>query len=191
LNGSPTRQKGRVYKEYEDFESEDDSEVDDEIRAGRWERQSFEGFGWTPTYGGILSASRVDGTTVVLSIDGKRIEFQLSLVSFEDMKDGDDMGELFDQYLIDFDRLLEDESVVQDPRLVMRWGVHQYVAFFFFLKSLYSDSPTVTSGRKMVHQSWMLSSTGVMRHSQSAVKRGLSLRLRQLARTFSRQPRSH
>jgi hypothetical protein len=175
LNGSPARQKGRIYKEYEDVESEDDSEVEEGIRAGRWERQSFphvDGFG-PSTYAGILSISQDDGTSLVLSIDGRRIDFQLSLVSFEEIKDGDDMGQLFDQYLVTFDRFVEDESVVQDPRLVMRWGGHQYVAFFFPPENLTLDSPAVTYGRKMAHQSWMLSYTGARQHSQNAVKTSL------------------
>jgi phosphatidate phosphatase LPIN len=132
LSASPTRQIGRVYKEYEDVESEDDSEVEESMRAGRWETQLFphvEEFGPTSTYVGTLSTGQDDGS-LVLSIDGRRIDFQLSLVSFEEIKDGDDMGQLFNQYLVNYDRLLDDESVVQDPRLVMRWGGNQYVTSF-------------------------------------------------------------
>jgi len=132
LNGNPTRQKGRIYKEYEDVESEDDLEVEEGMQAGSWERGSFlhvEGFGRTSTYGGTLSAGQDDGS-LLLAIEGRRIDFQLSLVSFEEVKDGDDMGQLFNQYLVNFDRFLEDGSVVQDPRLVMRWGGHQCVVLF-------------------------------------------------------------
>lgn len=133
LNASPTRQTGRIYKEYEDFENEDDSAVEEATRPGRWERQWFphiKGLGRTSTYSGTLSPSQDDGTFLVLSVDGSRIDFQLSLVSFEEIREGDDMSELFNQYLVTFDRFLEDESVVQDPRLVLRWGGHQYVGLF-------------------------------------------------------------
>lgn len=139
LNGSPTRQKGRIYKEYEDVESEDDLEAEEVMRAGSWERGSFphvEGFGRTSTYGGTLSNGHDDGS-LVLAIDGRSIDFQLSLVSFEEVEDGDDMGQLFNQYLVNFNRFLEDESVVQDPRLVMRWGGHQYVVYFFLENNPY------------------------------------------------------
>jgi hypothetical protein len=189
LSGSPVREQDRTYKEYEDFESEDDLEMEEGSRPGRWERQSFphfEKFSRTTTYNGTLSSGQDDRTSLVLSIKGTKVDFQLSLVSFDEVRDGDDMAELFDQYLVDFDRFLEDESVVQDPRLVMRWGRHQYVASCFSPSIL--RPATVTYGRKTAHQSWMLSYSGVLQHSLSTVKISHHC---PPAEKFSRQPRSH
>lgn len=131
LAGSPTRQNGRIYKEYEDFESENDPEMEGATREGRWERDSFPYVEWIG-HSGCLGGQ--DDGSLVLAVDGKKFCFQLSLASFEDLKDGDDMGDLFDQYLVNFDRFMEDDSVVQDPRLVMRWGGHQYVYILSFLE---------------------------------------------------------
>jgi len=127
LEGSPIRKKGRPYKEYEDFENSDDEDEDDD--RGR-RRTSAINLDITTGCGGTLSPSDYDSTQFHLSLDGKTITFQLSLVSFDDVEEGDGMTQLFDQYRVDFSRFLHDESVIQDPRLVVRWDGNQFVEFF-------------------------------------------------------------
>lgn len=125
LDGSPIRKKGRPYKEYEDFENSDDEANEDDDRGRR--RSSTINL---DIITGTVSPSDHDSTLFRLSLDGKTITFQLSLMSFDDIEEGDGVTQLFDQYRVDFSRFLDDESVVQDPRLVVRWDGTQFAGFF-------------------------------------------------------------
>jgi len=134
LDGRTIREKGRAYKEYEDFENSGEEERGDEAIEDNdrrsWKRLSTLNLGIPTGYGGILSPNEHDSTLFHLSLDGKIITFQLGLVSFEDVKEEDGMTQMFDQYQVDFSRFLDDEGVVQDPRLVVRWDGNQFVECF-------------------------------------------------------------
>jgi phosphatidate phosphatase LPIN len=130
----PSKQKGRPCKEYEDFESPDGETGEEEI--GRRTGSFFlEDLRWISDCGATLNASRDDTSLFVFPINDKKVVFQLSLVSFEDVKNGVQLAQLFNKFLIEFERFLDDESVIQDPRLVIRWGEDQYVSstFLFFV----------------------------------------------------------
>ncbi|KAJ3511574.1 hypothetical protein NLJ89_g4023 [Agrocybe chaxingu] len=148
------RRSSRVYKEYEDVEDEDEN-----IQRGRpWTGATPEVEGseqrdqlpeaWSFGAGGTLTASKEDSSMLVLSIEGKKVVFQLSL--FEDqqedrfaqgergraceqkaigkLKRGEvETARLFDRYKVDLNRFLDDDTVVQDPRLVIRWAGDQYI----------------------------------------------------------------
>ncbi|KAF9480688.1 LNS2-domain-containing protein [Pholiota conissans] len=154
--GSPAR-KGRrgsrEYKEYEDVKGDPHAVEDqgDEERGRGWLRSGLEegeeateispqeveneAFG----DGGVLSASRDDLTTFVLSIEGRKVAFQLSLIPTENenrsgkdelkepLRDEMETARLFDNYCIDWSRFLDDEVLVHDPRLVIRWARNQYI----------------------------------------------------------------
>lgn len=130
LDGTPPKQKGRQYNEYEDFESQDGETGEEEI--GRRTGSFFlEDLRWISDCGATLNASRDDASLFVFPINDKKVLFQLSLVSFEDVKDGVQLAQLFNNHLIEFERFLDDESVIQDPRLVIRWGEDQCVPSTF------------------------------------------------------------
>lgn len=107
---SHKKMERRRWKEYEDSQEEDD------IEASRRSRRSKE-------EGGRISASKNDSTKFILSIEGQRVGFQLSLAGTFRLNE-----DTFEQYLVDFERFLDDESIVSSPDLVVRWvGGDQYV----------------------------------------------------------------
>ncbi|KAJ7068630.1 LNS2-domain-containing protein [Mycena amicta] len=140
LEGSPLRSRRRPLE----YEEEDESEynasalpvVTEEIGYGA---------------GGRVSASESDSTQFTVAIEGKKISFELSLVpevlSDEEgevrgrrARNGSSGGQVvfnrqeevdaarqFRKGQIGLERLLEDESVVSDPRLVIRWSEDQYI----------------------------------------------------------------
>lgn len=79
--------------------------------------------------GGRLTSSRSDPTRFRVHIEGKTVAFELSIVdsdesSREKVFDGKDEVEattFFEKGKIDYRRFLEDESIVRDRRLVIRW----------------------------------------------------------------------
>ncbi|PPQ79511.1 hypothetical protein CVT25_003393 [Psilocybe cyanescens] len=142
----------REYKEYEDVSEQDHEE--ERGRGGRfWERQvegsteQEEDNTANGTYGtgGTLSPSKDDPTMFVFSIESRKIGFQLSLVPVETegqspevnrdpagrkhrWRDEFEVARQFDRFRVDWSRFLEDESIINDPRLVIRWaGNHQYI----------------------------------------------------------------
>ena len=146
LDGSPKKGR-REYKEYEDVDDEEEEPRGRAWGGFRVDRKYLtpveeQGEEFSKLYGrgGALSASRDDPTLFVLTIEGKKVGFQLSLVpeNESDQNGGmtvdgldDDVGTagLFDRYRVDLERFLDDESVVEDPRLVIRWAGEQYVWF--------------------------------------------------------------
>lgn len=107
--------------------------------------------------GGRLSVSKSDPSLFRVSLDGKRALFELSLVSseiddvddqenqrgrrgrdgsfggvtlFSEMSGVDDfeLSQRFDKGKVTFDKFLEDETVISDPRLVIRWAGSQCVS---------------------------------------------------------------
>ncbi|KAF9567364.1 LNS2-domain-containing protein [Agrocybe pediades] len=138
------RRETRGYKEYEDLEDEIDSEEEEERGRGGHPQSNHlktpsqellrEPDGATFGSGGILSPSKDDPTTFILEIESRKIAFQLSLISNETSRAADvkrqnefEAGQFFDRYRVDWNRFIKDDSVVSDPRLVIRWGTDQYI----------------------------------------------------------------
>jgi phosphatidate phosphatase LPIN len=106
----------RRWKEYEDSREEGDVETSRRSRRSKEE-------------GGRISASKHDSSKFILSIEGQRVGFQLSLAGTFRLNE-----DAFEQHLVDFERFLYDESIVSSPDLVVRWvGGDQYVIFCFLL----------------------------------------------------------
>ncbi|KAJ6466693.1 LNS2-domain-containing protein [Mycena vitilis] len=147
LDGSPSRARRRrpVLDRYED----------DEIEGGQLTVSPSgapEVFGFGA--GGRLSVSQSDPTKFTVAIEGKKVGFELSLVSDAASEDQEDESEvrgrrdrngssggtrvfdrrdeveaarLFGKDQIDLHRFLEDETVVNNPRLVIRWAGDHYI----------------------------------------------------------------
>jgi len=135
---NPTREKRRETREYKEYEDLEGVEEEDRGRVGHplskerphdLLKEADNIFG----SGGTLSPSRDDQTTFILAIERRKIGFQLSLVPDDNTRGRTyaknhnefDAGLLFDRYRVDWNRFLEDESIVNDPRLVIRWGADQ------------------------------------------------------------------
>jgi phosphatidate phosphatase LPIN len=79
--------------------------------------------------GGRLTSSRSDPTRFRVHIEGKTVAFELSIVDSDESRRGkifDGMDEveattLFENGKIDYRRFLDDETVVRDGQLVIRW----------------------------------------------------------------------
>ncbi|KAF8969328.1 Lipin/Ned1/Smp2-domain-containing protein [Flammula alnicola] len=121
--GSPARKGRRGSREYKEYEDVDGHDQEEEER-GRT--------------GGILSASQDDLTTFVLRIEGKTdVEEETRKGTTpsnpklksktEKVRDEVEAARLFDSNCIDWSRFLDDENVVHDPRLVIRWAANQYI----------------------------------------------------------------
>ncbi len=93
--------------------------------------------------GGRLSVSPSDPTRFRVSIEGRRIDFELSLISNEEDRRGrrtrDEQGSLnrlddfefarrFEEGKVDLNKFLADDDIVHDPSLVLKWSEGQYVA---------------------------------------------------------------
>lgn len=140
LEGSPVRVKKRRSREVREFEDAAGRE------AGR-EAGAVDELGKVFGAGGILSARKSDGARFLLTIEGREVAFEMSLVPIEEeeirgrrnrngrtfgvhLSEGRDEVEtsrLFEKGRIDFDTFLDDESIVHDPKLVIRWAGDQYV----------------------------------------------------------------
>ncbi|KAF7332372.1 Nuclear elongation and deformation protein 1 [Mycena kentingensis (nom. inval.)] len=144
LDGSPTRSRRRplVYEDEDDVDfTTSPLEVIEEIGTG---------YG----AGGHVTASEEDSTQFTVAIEGKKISFELSLVPeamsddegsesetrgrrdrsgssggqvIFDRRDEVDAARRFKKGQIGLEQFLQDESVVQDPRLVIRWAEDQYI----------------------------------------------------------------
>ncbi|KAL1661727.1 nuclear elongation and deformation protein 1 [Schizophyllum commune] len=80
--------------------------------------------------GGILRPSKRHPFGLVVLIDGKRATFELSLVDDPSIFHGldeVDAARRFEEHRVDFERFLNDPSVVQDSKLVLRWSGDQYI----------------------------------------------------------------
>ncbi|KAF7301989.1 Nuclear elongation and deformation protein 1 [Mycena indigotica] len=141
LEGSPSRSRRRPL-EYEDNETGFDQSTLDAVIE-----EIGTGFG----AGGRISANESDSTQFTVAIEGKKIPFELSLVEDEmsdnedevrgrrarngssggqvifNRKDEVDAARLFRKGQLGLERLMEDSSVVTDPRLVIRWAEDQYI----------------------------------------------------------------
>ncbi|KAJ7098808.1 nuclear elongation and deformation protein 1 [Mycena belliarum] len=145
LDGSPSRSRRRVRALYD--------EDDDEVEAGeRSVADEIVGYG----AGGRLSASQSDPTKFTVAIEGKKVGFELGIVSLSgtapdgenpetdargrrdrdgttggtrvfDRRDEVEASRLFEMGLVDLNRFLEDETVVNDAQLVIRWAGDQYI----------------------------------------------------------------
>ena len=78
--------------------------------------------------GGILRPSKRHPFGFVVLIDRKRATFELSLVDDPSIFHGldeVDAARRFEEHRVDFERFLNDPSVVQDSKLVLRWSGDQ------------------------------------------------------------------
>jgi phosphatidate phosphatase LPIN len=192
--GSPTR-KGRrgsrEYREYEDVgeHEEEEEEEEEEERELPWEEEKVdenvatkreddsERRNETSIFGagGTLSASREDLTMFVLSIEGRKIGFQLSLIPPEGDEDSFSQDEakgrrgidnsrtkerpqdeveaarLFDRYCVDWARFMDDETVVHDQRLIIRWAGNQFVRFLLLVADAPDIPPVGISRERTAH----------------------------------------
>lgn len=164
LEGSPTRdRRGReLYEDHEGYNESEDIDADGarEVDAGGEDREVDPlGFG----KGGTLSTSKADSSRFILQIEGKKVAFELSVVSNVDISvkvdgaasESEDAGDhneprgrknrhgglggtkvfdgrdeveaarIFSQGKIDFQDFLDDEDLVHDPGLVIRWADEQ------------------------------------------------------------------
>ncbi|KAJ3836453.1 nuclear elongation and deformation protein 1 [Lentinula raphanica] len=168
LDESPTRErrKDSVIGMYNDADGGE----------GRWkvgDQESATTLPGSSAYGagGKLSVSRSDPTVFKVSIEGKTVEFELSLVEF-DQRDGDDIeadhnvevtrgrqnskshrssasrshlrvfspngrwpgidefetARLFEKGKISFEDFIQDDQLVRDPRLVLKWTRQQFIS---------------------------------------------------------------
>lgn len=142
LEGSPARSRRKARTEiYGDVDVEGGSEF--------VEPPEMLGYG----AGGRLSASESDPTRFTVSIEGRKVGFELSIVSPDSASDGEESdvrgrrdrdgasggtrvfdrrdeveaARLFEKGQIDLYRFFEDKTVVSDPRLVIRWAGGQFV----------------------------------------------------------------
>ncbi|KAJ7167559.1 nuclear elongation and deformation protein 1 [Mycena filopes] len=147
LEGSPSRSRRRPYG-IADYP--EDGEVQyTESPAVANDVGEVVGFG----AGGRLSASQSDSAKFTVAIEGKKVGFELALVpdtASDEEEDSDVRGRrdrdgtsggtrvfdrrdeveaarLFGKGQIDLNRFFEDETVVCDPRLVIRWAGDQYI----------------------------------------------------------------
>lgn len=140
LEGRKGHGGSREYKEYEDvhLHSAPEHHADIDFSAGAENQKREEAIFGT---GGTLSASDDDPTTLILSIDGRKVEFQLSLVDGEAEdeirnnslkrpagRDEMEVARLFDSSRVDLTKLLDDDNVIKDSRLMIRWARDQCVA---------------------------------------------------------------
>lgn len=143
LEGSPSRSRRRP-RGVMDYPEDEGEYAESPVAANE-----VVGFG----AGGRLSASESDPAKFTVTIEGKKVGFELSLVSDSpsdedeseargrrdrdgssggarmfDRRDEVEAARLFGKGQIDLNRFLEDETVVSDPRLVIRWAGDQSVS---------------------------------------------------------------
>ncbi|KAJ7930124.1 nuclear elongation and deformation protein 1 [Mycena leptocephala] len=153
LDGSPSRTRRRRRERGMADQYEDDGVVGGGLTDSPVVTDEVVGYG----AGGRLSASESDPAKFTVAIEGRKVGFELSLVS-DTASDGEESesdvrgrkdrdgasggtrvlrvfnrrdeveaARLFGEGQIDLNRFLEDETVVSDPRLVIRWAGDQYI----------------------------------------------------------------
>jgi phosphatidate phosphatase LPIN len=84
--------------------------------------------------GGRLSAGRSEPTLFVVTIEGQKVSFELSLIGGDtpgtafielSKRSEVEISLLFEQGKVPYSRFIEDESIVTDERLVIRWANNQ------------------------------------------------------------------
>jgi phosphatidate phosphatase LPIN len=192
--GSPARKSRRGSRDYREYEDVGEHNQEDEEERGRdrpWNEKVQEdaatkregeseskdeasAFGT----GGTLSASRDDLTMLVLSIEGRKVGFQLSLIPPEGEEEDSftqdeergrqgianpgtkkqaqnevEAARLFDRYCIDWTRFLDDETVVHDQRLIIRWAGNQFVLLLLTTTETFDGIPHagISRGRTARH----------------------------------------
>jgi phosphatidate phosphatase LPIN len=187
LDGSPSRTRRRRRERGMADQYEDDGVVGGGLTDSPVVTDEVVGYG----AGGRLSASESDPAKFTVAIEGRKVGFELSLVS-DSASDGEESesdvrgrkdrdgasggtrvlrvfnrrdeveaARLFGEGQIDLNRFLEDETVVSDPRLVIRWAGDQSV-----LRAFCSNSTNLflsdTLLGVMVRRSWTRSCSGAM-----------------------------
>ncbi|KAJ7591588.1 nuclear elongation and deformation protein 1 [Mycena floridula] len=145
------RKHRRLLSEYEANNAQDGRHLSEEFPLNP--PQEVEEYG----QGGKLSVSKSDPTLFAVTIDRRKAQFELSIISAEESEESVDedgrrgrrardgstggtsafselsgiddfeLARRFDEGKIDFSRFLQDEIVVNDPRLVIRWAGDQYL----------------------------------------------------------------
>lgn len=80
--------------------------------------------------GGRITARHDDRTKFQVWMDDTLVDFELSLVASHDpfhTQDEEESGRTFDEGIVDYERLIADENLARDERLVMRWIGKQYI----------------------------------------------------------------
>ncbi|KAI0796995.1 Lipin/Ned1/Smp2-domain-containing protein [Abortiporus biennis] len=85
--------------------------------------------------GGLLTVDRRDPTKFRVFIEGRTAEFEMSIIpphshgasGFRDGEDEFEDARRFDEGKIDFTTFLEDESILKNENLVLRWAGDQYI----------------------------------------------------------------
>jgi phosphatidate phosphatase LPIN len=111
--------------------------------------------------GGKLLPSKSDPSKLIVAIEGRKIEFEVSLVPALDTNpnlfnglDEVSAQQEFDDGKIDYHKLLEEEDLVDDHRLVILWVGDLYV---FLVTRITTDLICLDiSPRRIPHHSWRL-----------------------------------
>ena len=137
LEGSPTMKRRELTMFNDDYSAPDFQRPGQDIYGA----------------GGRLTASRTEPMRFIICIEDRKVGFQLSLIPSDDASntlvdeaiyqrgrrnssgsmrkafhghDEVEAARIFDKNGVTFDRFLEDESIVKDERLVIRWAGNQY-----------------------------------------------------------------
>ncbi|KAJ3894206.1 nuclear elongation and deformation protein 1 [Lentinula edodes] len=145
---SPTRERQResLFAKYNDADAAAEFTVGQEDKL-----DAAGGFGSS----GKLSVSKSDPTVFKLSIEGQKVEFELSLVEYlENERNGHDGSDaegesddeepsrdgrwpgidefetarLFEKGKISFEDFIQNDQLVRDPRLVLKWTRQQFIS---------------------------------------------------------------
>ena len=117
LEGSPTTNRHELPKVKVYHDGYGGHEMEDQFGAG-----------------GRLSAGRSEPTLFVVTIEGQKVSFELSLVEGDSpgtarielsKRSEVEISQLFEQGKVPYSRFIEDESIVNDERLVIRWANNQ------------------------------------------------------------------
>jgi phosphatidate phosphatase LPIN len=150
VKGSPwNRRSTRSY-----FDDIEDGEEDEDVQQMKREQDEV-AYGT----GGRMKASKADRTVFQVNAHGQKSFFELSIISANESSSPDERGRKgkdglsggvssdvditsmdsfdletkFDEGKIDFDKFIQDESIVNHPGLVIRWAGSQSVSCAFSL----------------------------------------------------------
>jgi len=105
---------------------DDESPLGPLVRQDPGEYEDWKPFGSS----GRITARHDEETKFQVWIDSTSVDFELSLVASRDVfhdRDEVESTRTFEEGIIDYAQLMEDEHLVRDERLVMRWNGKQYI----------------------------------------------------------------
>lgn len=105
---------------------------DDEMPLQQLVKQEPGEYGNEEPFGssGRITARHGDPTKFQVWLDGTLVDFELSLVAWQDVFHNGDESEssrTFEQGIVNYAQLMADENLVRDERLVVRWTGKQYI----------------------------------------------------------------